>query len=199
MMKRIKFGDKEWEQCIEFALIRIRESAKRNLHDRFRHPVLTTDTPEGKLKIDLMGVIGEWATASALGFKYEFTVNSFAGPDLILPNGREVQVKATDKPYGCLLVKPIFDKDNNLTPEEITKRLAEPYILATIDFKTRQVDVKGWVTAYEAYFMAACYPGMIEAKYGLPSEAVYVPQDLLRPLDTVWTERGLTEPYRGVV
>jgi hypothetical protein len=181
-MKMVTFTANEIHQIMLWAYDREQESAAQGLRDK--NPV----ADHNRTEVAEMGVMGEMAVAKALGIPYEYTVNTFLAPDVVLPNGRKIQVKATKHRDGHLIVTRFNPK--TLTMEDLPPLMAEPYVLTYVNIPYAFAEVGGWCTAAEAHYLVACRILEWDRTKRVPS--IWVPQKYLRPLETIWEEKGLT-------
>lgn len=84
---------------------------------------------KGEWQVDILGALGELATAKALGVYWVPTVNTFKLPDL-----GQINIRATDHAGGRLIVRP--------------KDPAGIYVLVIV--QAHKCNVVGWIGAAEA-------------------------------------------------
>jgi Family of unknown function (DUF5843) len=89
--------------------------------------------------IDMDGVIGEFCVAKVLNVCPDFSIHARSGgDDLILPNGKSIDVKTTRLKQGNLLA----------TLSKVSSQ-SDVYILAIVD--DRGCDVEGWVSKEQLF------------------------------------------------
>lgn len=129
---------------------------ERNLESLCRRSPDTIPTPD-PWKAHIEGAAAEAAVGKALGIFWGGDVNTFKAPDL-----EGWQVRATDRPGGCLIVRP-KDRDG------------DRFILVIVSIPV--FDVVGWIYGREAkrpeWFRDSGPP------------AWFVPQGALRPIGKV--------------
>lgn len=132
----------------------------------------------------LRGVLGEWAVSNAVGLSYLFTINTFKAPDLVLQDGRGIQVKCSMR-QGPLVVRRDA-KDN------------EVYVLTWMTYLndgTILVTCVGWLTAYEARLLADIIPELWRDPLERNSPAIFVPTYLLRDMEELVDGRSSVGIY----
>lgn len=121
-------------------------------------------------KIHRLGAAGELAVAKALGLPMKLGVNTFKAADL----GASIQVRATFKPCGDLVIRPAD-----------AKIVGHVFVLANAvsgddglqEFQSFQI--RGWCYGHEASVL-----GRWEERSDRPG-AWFIKADQLRPLDTL--------------
>lgn len=125
-------------------------------------------------QFNIVGTIGEYAVAKALGLYAPFSdsrADLYAG-DLIFPafdGPRGIQVRATTLDRGALLVHP-RDPDD------------QPFVLVT--GQPPRLTVRGWLFGFEAK------DPVHWREAGMRHPAFAVPQDVLRPIETLASHMG---------
>ena len=178
------FNKSDMIQAMQYGEIRTSESKKRR--DNWG---LKNDDPVEDSRRQTVGTLGEWAVAEYFQQTYQFTVNTFKAPDVVV-NGYGLQVKASE--YARALIIRPDAKDH------------EPYILAKVaipagdprqwertldgqqDYGT--VELLGWMFPYEARLLADSDPGIIRDPNGRNSPAIFIRPEWLHfmPLLNDW-------------
>lgn len=194
------FYKHELLECVAYG-----EQRTSNSKQRKDNWGLRNDDPVEDSRRQVIGVISEWAVAEYFGQAYEYTVNSFKAPDVIV-NGYGIQVKASE--YARALIIRPDAKDH------------EPYVLAKVmlppgdprqweetleESELGQVQLLGWMFPYEARLLADAEPSLIRDPNGRNAPAIFIQPEWLHfmPLLTDWLNgrdviRSIPDEFRTI-
>jgi hypothetical protein len=145
----IPFTPDEMNDICYYAWDKVTKSIKKRLKNSWSDSRQYAPDDPRRLRIDLIGIAGEMAASVALSTPYVYTEGVGRKADITMPNGLEVEVKATSRAVPTLVIL------------EDRRGKNMPYVLVKVHFHGEfpndfpvQGDVLGWIWGHDAFRLA---------------------------------------------
>jgi hypothetical protein len=175
-MIQVQFDLKQLQTAFHFG--QIRQEASKGLKDNWG---MRRGSPAEEAQRDVVGILGEWAVANFFGQPYEFTLNTFKAPDVVV-NGHGIQVKSSLKAESLTIRRDAKD-DEPYVLTLVTMPNLDPFKWHTLDRANAWVGLVGWMYPWQARLMAECDPSLWRDPGKRNSPAIFIPRAELFTMD----------------